>query len=280
MEYTEVVISLNPVLPAREILLYELGEIGFDSFTEEENGLKAYIPSESFSESILQEAFYKIDELQVDYDFEIKLIENKNWNEIWESNIQPIVIDDKCVVKTAFHAIEKQFEYEILIDPKMSFGTGHHETTFLMIQEMLSMNFKNKVVLDMGSGTGILGILACKQGALYCDAIDVEDWAYENAIENAKKNNISNLNVFLGDAKLIKDKQQTYDVVIANINRNVLLQDISAYALSMKPKADLLLSGFYTTDASVLIDEAEKHNVTLINKNEKNTWCMLHFQKN
>lgn len=280
MEYTEVSISLNPVLPAREILLYELSEVGFDSFTEEENGLKAYIPSKNFNESSLQEAFYKIDELEIDYDFELKVIEDKNWNEIWESNIQPIIIDDKCVVKAPFHTIEKTFEYEILIDPKMSFGTGHHETTFLMLQEMLGMNFENKMVLDMGCGTGILGILACKKGANYCDAIDVEDWAYENAIENAKNNNVSNMNIFLGDAKLIDNKKEVYDIVLANINRNVLLQDIGVYVASMKSKAHLLLSGFYITDAPFLIEEAKKNNLTLEKKSEKNTWCMLHFKKN
>ncbi|MFP5470653.1 MAG: 50S ribosomal protein L11 methyltransferase [Bacteroidia bacterium] len=280
MEYTEVNISLNPILPAREILLYELGEVGFDSFTEEEKGLKAYIPTEKFNESSLQEAFYKIDELEVEYDFELNIIEDKNWNEIWESNIQPIIIDDKCVVKAPFHRVDKHFDYEILIDPKMSFGTGHHETTYLIMQEMLLMNFDKKVVLDMGSGTGILAILACKKGANYCDAIDVEEWAYHNAIENAKNNDVSNMNVFLGNGSLIKDKKNNYDVVLANINRNILLQDIIFYTASMKQNAHLLLSGFYVTDAAQLVSEAEKYNLKLVSENSKNTWCILHFIKN
>jgi ribosomal protein L11 methyltransferase len=279
MEYTEVKISLNPVLPAREVLLYELAELGFDSFTDEAEGLNAYIPSQHLNMQQLEEVFSHIKAQETQLSFEINPIEDKNWNEVWESNFQPITIEDKCIVKAPFHHVDKHYTYEIDINPQMSFGTGHHETTYLMMTELLEMDFKNKYVLDMGSGTGILAILASKLGAKHIDAIDIEEWAYNNALENVSNNATSNISVFLGDAALIEPKKEVYDVVIANINRNILLQDMHHYVASMKANTSLLLSGFYTTDAGALIHHAEALGLKFQHQREKNTWCMLHFRK-
>jgi ribosomal protein L11 methyltransferase len=279
MDYTEVKIVLNPVLPSREVLLYELAELGFDSFTDEEQGLNAYIPSQHLNIQQLEQVFNQIKAHETQLSFEINIIEDKNWNEVWESNFQPITIEDKCIVKAPFHQVDKHYTYEIEINPQMSFGTGHHETTYLMMTELLEMDFKNKDVLDMGSGTGILAILASKLGAKHIDAIDIEEWAYNNALENVANNATTNISVFLGDAALIEQKKESYDVVIANINRNILLQDMHHYVASMKTNANLLLSGFYTTDASVLIHHAETLGLKLHHQREKNTWCMLHFSK-
>jgi ribosomal protein L11 methyltransferase len=279
LEYKELKISLQPLLPAKEVLLYELGELGFDSFTEEPNGLNAYIPSKDYNQQAFEALLEHIKPHLEVVEVEINTIPDQNWNEVWESNFQPITIDNKCVVRAPFHNIENSFEHEVIINPQMSFGTGHHETTYLMMDKMLAMNWQNKQVLDMGSGTGILAILAIKLGAKNCDAIDVEEWAYHNAKENVLLNNVANIHVLLGDASLIENKANTYDVVIANINRNVLMQDMQNYAKSMKNGAQLLLSGFYITDAETLITHAQKLGLCLIDKKEKNTWCLLHLSK-
>ncbi len=279
MDYIELKIELNPVEPARNILLHQLGELGFESFTEESFGMLAYIPQSDYNEGDVNELINQAKTFTETVQVSSIVIQQQNWNEVWESNFEPIKIEDKCLVRAPFHNSEKGFEYELIISPKMSFGTGHHETTYLMMSELFEMDLSNKQILDMGSGTAILAILTSKLGAKHIDAIDIEEWAFENAQENAELNAVNNITPFLGDAELLKDKNDCYDIVIANINRNILTQDMQAYVKSMKPKADLLLSGFYDVDADILLEETSKYGLTLKEKKTKNNWCMLHLER-
>lgn len=279
MDYIEFKIELNPIEPASGILMYELGETGFESFTEENFGLMAYVPENLFDESRVADILDRAKTYTEEINYSKSLIKQQNWNEVWESNFEPIKIGSKCLVRAPFHNIEEKFDYDIIISPKMSFGTGHHQTTYLMLSELFEMDLVDKSVLDMGSGTGILAILASKLGVREVDAIDIEEWAYENAIENASLNEVENLTSILGDAQKLKDKKTKYDIVLANINRNILMQDFSKYAESMKLKSELLLSGFYEMDAPILIKEALKHNFKLKTQKAKEKWCMLHFER-
>ena len=279
MDYIELKIELSPIEPARDILMHELGETGFESFTEEVFGLLAYIPQNTFNEERVNEILDHTKTYTEEVKFSQNIIEQQNWNEVWESNFEPIKIGTKCLVKAPFHTIDEKFDYEIVISPKMSFGTGHHETTFLMLSELFEMELKDNAILDMGSGTAILAILASKLNAKTIDAIDVEEWAFENAAENADLNTVSNITPLLGDASLIEDKNDVYDVVLANINRNILVQDMKSYAKALKVNGDLLLSGFYEVDADILIAETSKYGLKLKDKKVKNNWCMLHFER-
>lgn len=279
MDYIELKIELNPIEPARGIIIHKLAETGFESFTDEDYGLLAYVPDSLYDEISTNEILNEVKTFPAEIKSTKTIIKQQNWNEVWESNFEPIKIDNRCVVKAPFHEIEEQFDYEIVISPKMSFGTGHHETTYLMLSELFEMELSDKFILDMGSGTGILAILASKLGAKQIDAIDIEEWAFENAGENAQLNGVHNIHPILGDAFELKDKQGKYDIVLANINRNILLQDIERYIESMRDEAELLLSGFYEVDSSVLIDTVLKYGFSLKAKKIKNTWCMLHFER-
>ena len=239
----------------------------------------AYVPDSLYDEISTNEILNEVKTFPAEIKSTKTIIKQQNWNEVWESNFEPIKIDNRCVVKAPFHEIEEQFDYEIVISPKMSFGTGHHETTYLMLSELFEMELSDKFILDMGSGTGILAILASKLGAKQIDAIDIEEWAFENAGENAQLNGVHNIHPILGDAFELKDKQGKYDIVLANINRNILLQDIERYIESMRDEAELLLSGFYEVDSSVLIDTVLNYGFSLKAKKIKNTWCMLHFER-
>ena len=279
MNYIELKIECLPLQPAQDILLHKLGEAGFESFTEEDFGLMAYISENDFNENAVTTIFKEAETYTNTLNFTKKIIQQQNWNEVWESSFKPITIGNKCIVKAPFHNVSENYQHTIEISPKMSFGTGHHETTYLMLAEMLDINFSNKNVLDMGSGTGILTILAAKLDAKYVDAVDIEQWAYENAIENFEANNVDNATSVLGDAHWLKGKTSSYDVVLANINRNILLNDMATYVDVMRPKAQLLLSGFYDIDVPVLLEKINKLELNLVKKNIKNGWCMLHLQK-
>lgn len=279
MDYIELKIELIPIHPARDILMHELGETGFESFTEEDFGLMAYVSQNEYNEGQVVNVLDRAKTFTHKIEYTKSVIKQQNWNEVWESNFEPIEIGTKCLVKAPFHNIDKMFDYEITISPKMSFGTGHHETTFLMLSELFEMDLNEKSVLDMGSGTAILAILASKLGAESIDAIDIEEWAFENAAENAEINKVFNIEPMLGDATLLEDKIDTYDVVLANINRNILLQDMEKYAAALKPKGDLLLSGFYDVDAEFLLESTQKYGLRIKSKQVKNNWCMLHFER-
>lgn len=266
--------EVSPIEPGVEILIAELGELPFESFEETENGVNAYIQESYIYEDMLDEVYIlKSEEFTISYTTEV--IEQVNWNEEWEKNFDPIDVDGICYVRAPFHE-KKNAQYEIEIEPKMSFGTGHHETTYLMMKHILNLDVENKEVLDMGCGTALLAILALMKGAKHADAIDIDNWCYLNSIENGERNNITNMDVFEGDASLLTQENK-YDIVIANINRNILLNDMNAYAHVLKPGGTILFSGFYTEDIEAIKSSAESFGMEYINHIEKNNWVALKF---
>ena len=277
MEYIEVEFTIQPKQPATDILVTSLCELGFDSFVETEGGTYAYIPLHLFSENDLkQERLFSDPDYKITY--VIREIAAQNWNSEWEKNFEPVVINDSCMVRAPFHDLPKGVIYDIVIEPKMSFGTGHHETTFLMANKMLGENFegiKNKAVLDMGCGTGILAILAAKMGAGEISAIDFDEWAYTNACENILINNCPEVKVQLGNADSLQGKN--FDTILANINRNILLNDMSKYCNALNENGNLLMSGFFTTDSQVIKDKALSLGFTFCGEAAKNNWSVLHF---
>lgn len=274
MNYIELKIEVTPTELGRDIVIAELGEIGFESFVEIENGVDAYIQEPLFNEKELKNLFsFNHNEFKVTY--QIIKIEDQNWNEVWEQNFEPINVDDVCYVRAPFHEKQNNFKYDVVIEPKMSFGTGHHETTHLMIQELLKMNLKQKSVLDMGCGTGVLAILAELLGAKNVMAVDIDEWAFENTLENLKRNNCNKIEAHKGGAECLENHK--FDVIIANINRNILLQDMSKYSKSLNANGHLLLSGFFSSDTSLLLEETAKYGLNLTNTNQKNDWTMLHL---
>lgn len=259
-----------------DLLMNELAEIGFDSFEANELGFRAYIPTKDFDEQKLQEALTTYKE-NYTFGYEINLIPYKNWNEVWESSFQPIEVSNKVFIYADFHE-KKDFPYAIKIHPKMAFGTGHHETTFQMAEVMLGLNFIEKSVLDMGCGTAVLAILAHMMGATSITAIDIDELAVESSKENAQLNNMHNANIFQGDASSLNDMM--FDVILANINRNILLNDMSKYSACLKEEGLILFSGFYTQDLPVIQEEAMKHSLVMISHQSKNNWVVATFIKN
>ncbi|MFT5736013.1 MAG: ribosomal protein L11 methyltransferase [Maribacter sp.] len=271
--YVEYNFTVDPPQPASDILIAELGAAGFESFVEEEHGVLAYIQKIDWSDSIL-EAIGILGNPNFKISFVRKEIEQENWNATWEQNFQPIVVDDICMIRAPFHE-KKDVIYDIVIEPKMSFGTGHHETTHMMLQHLLELQLYAKSVLDMGSGTGVLAILAAMRGAKPVDAIDIDNWCYLNAKENVERNSVDFINVYEGDASLLD--VQRYDVIIANINRNILLEDIGKYVGCLNPNGVLLLSGYYKEDLE-LITQKCKHEGLRFEKNlEKNNWIAAKY---
>jgi len=259
---------------AREILVAELGAVGFESFTEtEDGGLSAYIQSDEWIEGMLEQVQILSSD-EVEFKVERENIEQVNWNEEWEKNFEPIEVQGKVSVRAPFHR-GKELEYNIVIEPKMSFGTGHHETTHLMIEHLLEVDLQGKKVLDMGCGTGILAIFSEMRGASEVDAIDIDPWCYENSVENAARNNCRKIKVFEGDAGLLKEQQ--FDVLIANINRNILLEDMSSYVRCLKPGGLLLLSGFYVEDMEQIGRKAQELGLKLLDEKERNRWVGLKY---
>ncbi len=271
--YIEYNFLVNPKEPATEILIAELGNVGFESFVENDNGITAYIQKQEWNSSILNDIFVlSSDEFDISY----KMVEVKqtNWNEEWEKNFNPIQVDGIVSVRAPFHE-NPNLEYDIVIEPKMSFGTGHHETTHMMIQHLLDLNLTNKKVLDMGCGTGILAIFAEMKGAKPIDAIDIDNWCYINSKENVERNNCKEISVYEGDASLLKN--QKYDVIIANINRNILLNDIKSYKKCLNKDGILLLSGFYKEDIPIIEEETIKNGLKLDKVIERNKWVAVKF---
>jgi len=271
--YIEYNFKVDPVQPGTEILIAELGYVGFESFVENEKGVAAYIQKEAWRSDILEDVgILTSPEFTIEHSF--TEIEQVNWNQEWESNFTPIEVDGTCLVRAPFHD-EGNLEYEIVIMPKMSFGTGHHETTFMMLQYILENEFQDKTVLDMGCGTAVLAILSEMRGAKSLDAIDIDDWCYENALENINVNSCENISVYHGDASLLDDKK--YDVIIANINRNILLQDMEEYKNSLNQGGELYLSGFYVEDLPIIRDACTKLGLTFVDNKERNRWVAAKF---
>lgn len=259
--------------PATDILIAELGYAGFESFVENEDGVTAYIQKDEWNAHILNDVQILNNE-EFEISFSVKEIEQVNWNAEWEKNFNPIEVDNICTVRAPFHA-KPGTKYDIVIEPKMSFGTGHHETTHMMIQHLLKLDLKDKKVLDMGCGTGILAILAEKMGARPIDAIDIDNWCYENSIENVERNNCKHISVYEGDVLLIRERR--YDVIIANINRNILLEDIPHYSKSLNKNGVLLLSGFYKDDILSISKKCNEFGLKLSESAEKNYWVAIKF---
>lgn len=265
--------KVSPLQPGVEILIAELGYAGFESFVETETGVTAYIQKEDWYETILDEIHVlSANEFKIEFTF--SEIEQTNWNAEWEKNFNPIVVDSRCAVRASFHD-KFDTEFDIVIEPKMSFGTGHHETTHMMIQHILNNDFTDKSVLDMGCGTAVLAILSEFKGAKEIDAIDIDNWCYLNSLENIERNNCNHISVYEGDASLLENK--SYDVIIANINRNILLKDMAVYASCLNPGGSLFLSGFYNDDMPLIKDECENHLLKFEEKLERNNWVSLKF---
>ena len=268
--------TIEPKELGSEILIAELGELEFESFIETEEGISAYIQKDSWNENILED-IYILQNPEFKISYTIEDIEQVNWNEEWEKNFNPINVDGKCYVRAPFHE-KSSAEYEIVIEPKMSFGTGHHETTHMIIQHLLETDVKDKKTLDMGCGTAILAILAEMKGAKPIDAIDIDNWCYLNSIENAERNNCQHISVYEGDAELLKGK--SYDVIIANINRNILLNDMQAYVDCLNENGILFLSGFYTEDFEAINESCVSKGLIFEKDIVRNNWMSLKYKKN
>ena len=267
--------TIEPLELGSEILIAELGEKAFESFIETETGISAFVQKELWDTNILEDIqILSNPEFKISYTFEE--IEQVNWNEEWEKNFEPIDVDGKCHVRAPFHE-KTNAEFDIVIEPKMSFGTGHHETTHMMIQHLLETDLVGKKTLDMGCGTAILAILAEMKGAQPIDAIDIDNWCYLNSIENAERNNCKHISVYEGDASLLKGKK--YDVIIANINRNILLNDMQQYVDCLNENGILFLSGFYTEDIPVISESCTTKGLTYVKQFERNNWVALKFVK-
>jgi ribosomal protein L11 methyltransferase len=273
--YIEYSFTIIPLQPASEILVAQLGELNFESFTETETGLKAYIQKEE----LLPELIDKIQILnssEFDINYKVSEIPQVNWNAEWEKNFNPIEVNGECALRAPFHP-PFNVKYEIVIEPKMSFGTGHHETTFMMLQFILENNFKGKTVMDMGCGTAVLAILAEMKGAENIDAVDIDEWCYENSIENVERNHCKCIAVHQGDASFFEDKK--YEIIIANINRNILLQDMEIYGESLQVNGELFLSGFYKEDLDLISETCTKLGLTFVENKEHNNWIAAKFRK-
>lgn len=280
MKYLEFVFRTTPCTETvNDVLSAVLGEVGFESFIEQTDGIAAYIQKQLFNEESLKEALaeFPLPNTQIEYSYQDA--EDKDWNEEWEKNFfQPIIIGDRCIIHSTFHRDVPKAEYDIVINPQMAFGTGHHETTSLIINELLDSNLQGKSLLDMGCGTSILAILARMRGATSCTAIDIDEWCVRNSLENIALNHVDNITVFQGDASSLAD-QGPFDVVIANINRNILLNDMKHYIARMNSEAELLMSGFYVDDIPAIQAEAERNGLHFIHHKEKNRWAVVKFKK-
>jgi len=273
--YSRLQVTCNPEFS--EILIAEIAEAGFDTFMETETGFEAYLEGDAFDKQLLEEikAKYAFVSPLV---FQFDEIEKQNWNEEWEKNVEPIIVDDKCLVRAAFHKIEKKYPYEIIITPKMSFGTGHHQTTHLMLSAQMKMDHRGKRVMDAGCGTAILSVMASKLGATEVEAFDIDEWSVENGNENTANNNCSNIHIQLGKINEV-NLTGTFDIILANINKNILLAEMNQYADFLEPGGQLLLSGFYEKDIPDLKAEAAKYNLREVRHQQRETWACLLLQK-
>ena len=281
MNYIEVSFSIKALDSAeinaemvREILVAELGVLDFESFINTKEGLEAYCQEDVFDEASLRD-LYIFQNPDFEIHLEVKTIQQQNWNAEWEKNFKPIEVDGRCVVRAPFHD-KKQVEYDIVIEPKMSFGTGHHETTHQMIAQLLDIDVLGKRVLDMGCGTGILAILACMKGASSITAIDIDEWACQNTLEKVRNNQCSQVIVKKGGAELLKNHE--YDLILANINRNILLNDMESYANSMRSESVIVFSGFYISDINTINQKARSMGMRLLRQSERNSWVALVYQ--
>lgn len=274
-KYITVIISCPA--DSSEVLIAALSDEGYDSFWENDEGFEAYIEEEKFEEEVLQSMInqYKGD---AEVSYTLQKLEEKNWNVEWETHFEPIIVEDTCLVRADFHRIEKSYPYEIVINPKMSFGTGHHATTYLMLQWQLEIDQQDKRVMDAGCGTGILSVMAAKRGGTSVLAFDNNEWSIDNSRENFELNQCPDIRFFLGTVSDVQN-EKPFDLILANINRNVLLEEMSLYAEHIKKGGQLLLSGFYEHDAALIREEAGRQNLIFEGKKERNDWVAMLFRK-
>jgi ribosomal protein L11 methyltransferase len=276
MEYIGLDIDCNPEFT--EIIVAELGEVGFDSFLENEAGLEAYCPKDLFNNEQMEEVFTRYNGV-FEFEYAFKEIARVNWNEEWEKNYDPIVINNDIYVRATFHAPKPEFKYEIVIQPKMSFGTGHHSTTSMVLSNQMSIDHVGKTVLDAGTGTGILAVMAKMLGATSIYANDVDDWCIQNCQENVEMNNAADVKVLLGTVPQLAFESQKFDIVLANINKNVLLSELQEYARIIKTNGTLVLSGFYESDFEDINNKAKEVGFEFVTYKTLLNWCSPIFKK-
>ena len=272
MNYIELLVEFTQVHPWRDIMVAQLEQRGYESFVETKSGLKSYIPEQTFDPAIVDEIRSMEGIGTVVYD----LIEDQNWNAKWEENFDPVFVEDLLVIRAPFHPENMKAKLVVTIQPQMSFGTGHHQTTWLMSKKLFDLDLKDKKVLDMGTGTGVLAILAEKLGASKIFAPDIDEWSFRNAQENVALNKCEKIEIELGDDQTIKGK--SFDLIIANINKNVLIEHFSVYSKSINPGGKMLISGFFETDQDDLIREAQKHGFIFEVIHTKDEWAMMEFK--
>ena len=279
----EVTFDITPYEEAvADALISELGTIGYDGFSYTDQGFTAYIPAKEYNaQAITRLEIFDFFTRNYRIETSVQEIEDQDWNKVWEENFTPIVVDDRILVRAGFHAPVPGIEYEILIEPKMSFGTGHHSTTALMLRTILDNKERitGKRVLDMGCGTGILSILAAKTGAREITGIDIDEWAYNNAMENIRANGLTNITIKIGDARLL-EAEAPFDVILANINRNILLEDMPHYVARLLPQGLLIMSGFYLQDLPLIQERATQSGLTFMTYREDKNWVAASFYKN
>lgn len=276
MAHAVLTITVSPTDLGRDLLISELADIGFEGFLETDEGVDAYIEEAELDINEAEEVFARIRTAEFEVSYTSSVAEDKNWNEEWEKNFDPVEIKDLCRIRAPFHQSKSGFKEEIIIMPKMSFGTGHHATTSMMAEYLMTTKVEGPL-LDMGSGTAVLAILARKLGVEDIDAIDIDDWAFENAPENCALNNMDDIIILQGDASLLGNKQ--YNTVLANINRNVLLEDIPVYASILNQNGQLFVSGFYTEDLNMIRDVAQKAGLIFNGNLTKDNWVSARFIK-
>jgi ribosomal protein L11 methyltransferase len=276
MYHTKLSVTCPP--DVRELIMAEIAEAGFDTFLETDDGFEAYVEMEKFDKEEVHAIIGKYDE-EHPVTFSYDRIEKQNWNEEWEKSYEPIFVEDQCVIRASFHNIAKTFPYEIIITPKMSFGTGHHQTTYLMIKNQLSIDHKDKRVMDAGCGTAILSVMACKRGAREVEAFDIDEWSIVNGNENAEINDCSRVHIQQGKLSDF-EFEGDFDLILANINKNVLLDEIKLYQKYLSGGGLLLLSGFFTQDIEDLKIEAATYHLSEIRRDEKENWASLLLVKN
>mgnify|MGYP006290068215 CR=1 FL=1 len=278
MTYIELDVKITPYSPVlAEILTARLADIGYESFSEHEQGFYAYISKNQFQQERTENTILKYQNTNF-ISLDVSQIKEEDWNKLWESQYSPVTFGKNCIIKAPFHQIEKKYKYEIIIAPKMSFGTGHHASTALVIEELLEADLKSKTILDMGCGTGILSILASKLGAEKVTAIDIDEWAYQNCIENVSLNKISNIEVLQGSFDLLKN--ETYDVVVANITKNVILENLETMNNALNNKGVLILSGFYNQDVDEILSHASQCRLQKHSLPVKENWACIKLINN
>jgi len=278
MQYIQVTFTFDKIADyEQDLLVNDLAEIGYNTFEDTETGFAAFIDFQDYSQANLTELLQQYPEIV--YTYIVTEIAGQNWNEEWEKNFEPLIISDQCYVRATFHPAQPQYPFEIVIDPKMAFGTGHHQTTTMMMQYILSFDVKDKEVLDMGCGTGILAILAAKRGAKALTAIDNDEVCYQSTLENAALNQVNNITALCGGKEVIPET--TFDVILANINRNILLDQIAVYATVLRQGGHIFFSGFYESpDLEMIKAECEKYHISYTDHQKMGDWVAAHFTKN